>query len=255
MLKVRKNLRKVVAIAICLAGSATMFAQETGVVINGVTWATRNVGAPGTFSAAPESSGMFYQWNSKIGWSSTDPLVSTNGSTWNSSWNGNGATSWEAANNPCPSGWLVPTEADFEKLLDATKVNHVLTTLNGVNGYRFTDIATGNSIFLSFAGFRNNNNGSLNGGWCCYWNGMTTNNNCLYFDGGGVALSTASIAYGFPIRPVKDGSTGINDVSADTENAKVTGYFDILGRKLTEEPTKGIYIIQYDNGRTKKIMK
>jgi len=50
-------------------------------------------------------------------------------------------------------------------------------------------------------------------------------------------------------------TTGINDISADTKNAIVTGYFDILGRNLTEEPTKGLYIIQYDNGKTKKIMK
>jgi len=60
-------MRKVVAIAICLAGSATMFAQETGVVINGVTWATRNVDAPGTFVANTKDAGMFYQWNSKVG--------------------------------------------------------------------------------------------------------------------------------------------------------------------------------------------
>ena len=43
MLKVRLNLRNVVAIAISLASSATMFAQETGVVINSVKWATHNV--------------------------------------------------------------------------------------------------------------------------------------------------------------------------------------------------------------------
>jgi len=49
--------------------------------------------------------------------------------------------------------------------------------------------------------------------------------------------------------------TGINKVLADTENAKITGYFDILGRKLQAEPTKGLYIIQCDNGRMKKMMK
>jgi len=50
-----------------------------------------------------------------------------------------------------------------------------------------------------------------------------------------------------------NGSSGIDDIAV--ENAKVTGYFDILGRKLPEEPTKGLYIIQYDNGKTKKVVK
>ena len=52
MIKVRLNLRKVVAIAICLAGFSVsnVLAQDNttdqGVVINGVKWATRNVGKP-----------------------------------------------------------------------------------------------------------------------------------------------------------------------------------------------------------------
>jgi hypothetical protein len=49
--------------------------------------------------------------------------------------------------------------------------------------------------------------------------------------------------------------TGINTISSETENATVTGYFNLLGRKLQEEPTKGLYIIQYDNGTTKKMMR
>lgn len=34
-----------------------------------------------------------------------------------------------------------------------------------------------------------------------------------------------------------------------------TGYFDMQGKKLKEEPKEGIYIIRYDNGKTKKVMK
>ncbi|MDR1808976.1 MAG: hypothetical protein LBR34_01040, partial [Prevotella sp.] len=61
-----------------------------GVVINGVCWATRNVDAPGTFAETPESAGMFYQWNRSLGWSSSNPLV-----------NSNGGTTWD---NSAPSG-------------------------------------------------------------------------------------------------------------------------------------------------------
>ncbi|MDR1809513.1 MAG: hypothetical protein LBR34_03800, partial [Prevotella sp.] len=71
-------------------GTTTSTTTDPGVVINGVRWATRNVDAPGTFAATPESAGMFYQWNRSLGWSSSNPLV-----------NSNGGTTWD---NSAPSG-------------------------------------------------------------------------------------------------------------------------------------------------------
>ena len=41
-----KKLKNAIATAISLISNATNFAQETGVKINGVTWATCKVGAP-----------------------------------------------------------------------------------------------------------------------------------------------------------------------------------------------------------------
>ena len=121
--------------------------DEEGVVINGVRWATRNVDAPGTFAAKPEDPGMFYQWNRNIGWSATDPMVNSNGGTaWDSSTPA--GDTWEKANDPSPAGWRVPTLEEAQKLLDTEKVSHVLTTENGINGGRFTDKTTGNSLFL-----------------------------------------------------------------------------------------------------------
>ena len=64
-------MKRIFTTTIALMGlcATTAFAQEeTGVEINGVTWATRNVDAPGTFAAKPEDMGMFYQWNSKVSW-------------------------------------------------------------------------------------------------------------------------------------------------------------------------------------------
>jgi uncharacterized protein (TIGR02145 family) len=255
MLKVRKNLRKVVAAtAICLAGGATMFAQETGVVINGVTWATRNVDAFGTFAAAPESSGMFYQWSRPTAWAATGSV-----SGWDSS-NPTGTT-WETANDPSPSGWRLPTKAEMESLFNTTYVTRVYTTQNGINGYLFTDIATSKSIFLPAAGYRDRNDGQLiNAGLIgLYWSSTVNSSGdyvgCISFGDTYAAVSDTYKPGGGSVRCVKYDSTGINEVSVNTENAKVKGYFDILGRKLTEEPTKGIYIIQYDNGKTKKVMK
>jgi len=255
MLKVRKNLRKViVTTAICLAGSVTLFAQETGVVINGVTWATRNVGAPKTFVTNPEDAGMFYQWNRPTAWTAGSV------SGWDIS-NPTGTT-WETANDPSPAGWRVPTKAELQSLLNTTYVTQVWTTLNGINGRRFTDIATGNSIFLPAAGYLDRNNGSLlsAGSTGLYWSNTANNSDDAGYLSLGMSTSAAAVGNsyrtsGLSVRCVKSSSTGINEVSADTENAIVTGYFDILGRKLTEEPTKGLYIIQYDNGKTKKMMK
>jgi hypothetical protein len=36
---------------------------------------------------------------------------------------------------------------------------------------------------------------------------------------------------------------------------KIVGYYNVLGQKLPQEPQHGIYIIQYDNGKTKKVLK
>ena len=55
------------------------FFEDEGVIINGVKWATRNIDAPCVFSPTPESSGMFYQWNRKLGWAITDQLFNSNG--------------------------------------------------------------------------------------------------------------------------------------------------------------------------------
>ena len=123
------------------------------VVINSVSWATSNVDKPGTFAAKPENSGMFYQWNRKIGWSSTNPMINSNGGTeWDYSWT-EGET-WEKSNDPCPSGWRVPTLNEFESLSINGKVTNEWTTVNGRNGRKFTDITNGKSIFLPAAGYR-----------------------------------------------------------------------------------------------------
>jgi uncharacterized protein (TIGR02145 family) len=128
---------------------------DDGVLINGIVWATRNVDAPGTFAATPESPGMFYQWNRKVGWSATDPLVNSDGgTTWNSS-TPNG-TEWEKVNDPCPSGWRVPTHDEQVSLLNS---GSSWTTQNGVTGRVFG--SGSNTLFLPAAGYRHYSVGTL----------------------------------------------------------------------------------------------
>ena len=122
-------------------------ACDYSAVINGIRWATRNVDAPGTFAEAPESPGMFFQWNRPTGWSSSSSMVE-----WNVvEWNGQGASGarWYATTDPCPTGWRMPTREELQSLgLEFSE----WTTQNGVNGRLFGTYPY--QIFLPAAGWR-----------------------------------------------------------------------------------------------------
>jgi uncharacterized protein (TIGR02145 family) len=256
----------------CLTFMLNMFGQsettsevtwaqnDNGVEINGVIWATRNVDAPGTFAANPEDAGMFYQWNRNVGWSSTDPLISTPvGNTWNSSIPTD--DSWdETANNISPANWHIPTINELNSLLDAEKVIHTFPTQNGVSGLLITDRFSGNTLFLPAVGTRTANNGALSdAGNGYYWiNARYLNNGASYlvFKNffGLHEKSGGNCTTGCPVRCVKNGNTGIIDVLVD-ENVKIVGYYNIVGGKLNREPESGLFIVLYDNGKAEKKFK
>ena len=122
-------------------------ANEKGVIINGVKWATCNIDSPGTFASNPEDAGMFYQWNRKKAWIATGSV-----SGWNSSTPS--GTTWEKANDPSPAGWRIPTLSDFETLFEYGKVTNEWIIVNGIKGKKFTDVISGDSIFLPASGTR-----------------------------------------------------------------------------------------------------
>ena len=53
------------------------------------------------------------------------------------------------------NGWRTPTLADFRELTNQKYTTIKKTTLNGVAGYQITSKKNGKSIFIPFAGFRN----------------------------------------------------------------------------------------------------
>ena len=113
---------------------------DAGVMINGVTWATRNVDAPGTFTGNVQDAGMLYQWNSKKAWPA--PLTTADWPT-----TAAGGTTWATANDPCPKGWHIPTQAVFNQLLSAS-VTKTWGTFAGTKGVYFGTVAEPYQLFL-----------------------------------------------------------------------------------------------------------
>jgi hypothetical protein len=79
------------------------------VLINGIIWSTRNVGNPGEFTAEPDIQGLLYQFNRKVGYPATGGAAPAN---WPAAYV-NDDTDWLPANDPCPEGWRVATEAEL----------------------------------------------------------------------------------------------------------------------------------------------
>ena len=155
--------------------NCTVYVNAT--LINGVIWANSNVDAFRTFAPTPESAGMFYQWGKPKAWAATGSVTGWDSTT-------STDTTWTADNDPCPNGWRVPTKAELQSLKNTTFVTSKWTT----DGRRFTDIATGKSIFLPAAGARDFNIGALvsvdSSGW--YWSSTgdssSSGTSCLNFD-------------------------------------------------------------------------
>ena len=165
-----------------------------GISVGGICWAPRNVDAPGTFAANPESYGMYYQWNKKVGWSSSDPLTSSpSGATWNNV--ADSDAEWASANDPCPDGWRVPTETELESL-SPTVINpwgpletYPSTTIDG----RWFGDGGEPSLFLPAAGGRYAGNLGNQGELGEYWHNLAN----IYNMTQGVVLKFGSDDFGF----------------------------------------------------------
>ena len=203
-----------------------VFSSEEGIVINGVRWATRNVGAHGQFVYNPEDFGGYYQWGRKgdgheqptsgttTTLSSTDDpghgnfiltqnepydwRVPQNDALWNA---GSETSPVKAANDPCPAGWRVPTYTELQSLGTVTKE---WSNLNGVNGYFIGDNES--KLFLPAVGGRDGSVGSLDdvGTYGYYWSSTPSSTYAylLYFSSGSFSTSNYRRAGGYSVRCV-----------------------------------------------------
>ncbi|MDR0872785.1 MAG: leucine-rich repeat domain-containing protein, partial [Prevotellaceae bacterium] len=176
---------------------------DEGVEIDGVLWATRNVGAPYSFAGTPSDYGMLYQWNKNVGWTNSDPMTNSNGGNiWDTSYTVPSDSKWKYANDPSPNGWRVPNIDEMQKLLD---VSGTYTYLNGIYGSLFGTAP--NQIFMPLVNSREGNAGVLyNSAFSSpfgsrYW---TRESGCLILAFTDDAQrSNYNIKFAFGIRPVK----------------------------------------------------
>ena len=130
------------------------------VKIGEIWWAKRNLAAPKTFAENEWDFGMFYQWGKNTGWSATNPLVNSDGGTvWDSS--SQAGFDWENQQVICPTGFRIPTRAEFDSLI---AYGSVAETINGVQGRLIGE------MFLPFTGSRTGGLGNLSG-TTRYWSG------------------------------------------------------------------------------------
>ncbi|MFN6038155.1 MAG: hypothetical protein ACK452_06790 [Bacteroidota bacterium] len=187
----------------------------------GRTWMDRNLGASqvGTSSTDANSYGDLYQWGRgsdghQCRTSATTNTLSSSDQPGNSSFilsTGNGSTSpfadwrnpqntnlWQGVNgvnNPCPTGYRIPTETE----LDAERIN--FSTQN--SGGAFNSI-----LKLSNAGYRYLTDGLLTnvGTWGIYSSSTVngTQSRILYFSSSNAYMATYYRAYGCSVRCIKN---------------------------------------------------
>ena len=154
-----------------------------------VKWATCNVGA-----YKPEDYGDYYAWGEAYTKSSyyIDNIKGTARDVAHVEWGGT---------------WRMPTKAEIEELID--NCDYEWTTLNGVEGGRFTSRKNGKSIFLPVAGGRAGTSLDDAGSKGTYWSstpleGSTLGAYCLFFGSDFLDWDWCSRAIGQSVRPVSE---------------------------------------------------
>ena len=196
------------------AGTITPIQSVTN-PITGETWMDRNLGASQVATSSTDAAayGDLYQWgrltdghesrtsSTTTTLSSTDDpghgnfiLVQSVPYDWRSPQNDNLWQGVGGTNNPCPSGFRLPTEAEW---------NAELTSWSSYNAAG----AYASPLKLTVGGLRSHSNGSLYYvGYGYYWSSIVDGVNARYLN---ISTSAASLSYnaranGFSVRCIKD---------------------------------------------------
>ena len=198
------------------ASSASALGTGEVVSLTGKVWMDRNLGATRVAQSSTDADayGFLYQWGRltdghQIRTSGTTPtlagsdtpghanfiLTSSIPYDWRSSKNDNLWQGVSGTNNPCPSGFRIPTEAEL--------TNERLSW-----GSNNSEGAFASPLKLTLAGNRSPSDGSLgNFGTAGHYSSSTVSgaySRNLYFSTTGAGITTNSRAYGFAVRCIKD---------------------------------------------------
>ena len=182
----------------------------------GEIWMDRNLGASqaATSSTDAASFGDIYQWGrcsdgheKRSSFTTTTvSLTDTPGNSnfimttnapfdWRSPQNDNLWQGVSGVNNPCPSGYRLPTDTELEAERASWGTNNAAG-------------AFGSPLKLPMSGYRNYSNGSLNnvGTFGYYWSSTVSGANSRYLnlDSSDASVFTDIRAYGFSVRCIKD---------------------------------------------------
>ena len=167
--------------------------------MNGIRWMSVNLNVSPNFATRPDMHTLFYQWNTTSGWS---------GSSYKYGWSSTGDLSETWTNNPCPSGWRLPTREELTALSGTGSTwaeagergNTVAGRFYGPNNARCTIPNERGCIFLPASGSLDYNDGAYSGAGTngAYWSGTQQNNDhgyLLSFSSTSSQISTAGIPY------------------------------------------------------------
>ena len=105
-----------IAVIDTIIQSAKYLPDEVGVEINGVTWATKNVGDYGIFASyAGGDYGKYYQFSNWVSFPNENIQIGENP---NEAWvRRSRAISWSSLDDPSPEGWRIPTKEELDALV------------------------------------------------------------------------------------------------------------------------------------------
>jgi uncharacterized protein (TIGR02145 family) len=198
------------------AAAAVSIQSVTGAA--GSVWMDRNLGATqvATSSTDAASYGDLYQWGraadghqirtssgttatlSAIDQPAHGDFITINSGDydWRSPQNGNLWQGVSGVNNPCPSGYRLPTDTELEAERASWGTN------NNAAG------AFGSPLKLPMSGYRDSSDGSLSGfgTFGLYWSSTVsgTVSRSLDFDSSGASMYDYERAYGFSVRCIKE---------------------------------------------------
>ena len=172
---------------------------------SGTLWATMNVGA-----ASETDGGLYFQWGDTQGYT-TDQVGNSEGQkafSWaDYKWtedNGSTMSKYNATDGKTildleddavrenwSGDWKMPTEEQFQELLNTDNCTNVWTTVDGVNGRLFTSVSNGNTLFIPAAGAAYSGSVSSVGDYACVWSNSF--NSSIVKAGRGLHLYSDSI--------------------------------------------------------------